>query len=107
MNWEKIAELKVIYVQPPTGSNSVIASRKADPYDYVVSVNERRRHLSTAQRSEVAERTPPGFCADTVPPADIAISSTLAAARRLSITSPFPVGARFICRARRLPCASR
>src|SRR5215469_10723931 len=48
MNWEKIAELKVIYVQPPTGSNSVIASRKADPYDYVVSVNERRRHLSTA-----------------------------------------------------------
>jgi len=55
MNWEKIAELKVIYVQPPTGSNSVIASRKADPYDYVVSVNERRRHLSTAQRSEVAE----------------------------------------------------
>src|SRR5215472_4780964 len=56
MNWEKIAELKVIYVQPPTGSNSVIASRKADPYDYVVSVNERRRHLSTAQRSEVAEK---------------------------------------------------
>src|SRR5215469_2821225 len=55
MNWEKIAELKVIYVQPPTGSNSVIASRKADPYDYVVSVNERRRHLTTAQRSEVAE----------------------------------------------------
>src|SRR5215813_11423232 len=56
MNWEKIAELKVIYVQPPTGSKSVIASRKADPYDYVVSVNERRRHLSTAQRSEVAEK---------------------------------------------------
>ena len=56
MNWEKIAELKVIYVQPPTGSNSVIASRKADPYDYVVSVNARRRHLSTAQRSEVAEK---------------------------------------------------
>src|SRR5215472_9328733 len=56
MNWEKIAELKVIYVQPPTGSNSVIASRKADPYDYVVSVNERRRHLTTAQRSEVAEK---------------------------------------------------
>src|SRR5215831_3474320 len=54
MNWEEIAELKVIYVQPPTGSNSVIASRKADPYDYVVSVNERRRHLTTAQRSEVA-----------------------------------------------------
>src|SRR5215472_2718994 len=42
MNWEEIAELKVIYVQPPTGSNSVIASRKADPYDYVVSVNELR-----------------------------------------------------------------
>src|SRR5262249_55969744 len=58
MNWEKIAELKVIYVQPPTGSNSVIASRKADPYDYVVSVNERRRHLSTAQRSEVAQKLP-------------------------------------------------
>src|SRR5215471_15466644 len=56
MNWEKIAELKVIYVQPPTGSNSVIASRKADPYDYVVSVNERRRYLSTAQRNEVAEK---------------------------------------------------
>ena len=56
MNWEKIAALKVIYVQPPTGSNSVIASRKADPYDYVVSVNARRRHLSTAQRSEVAEK---------------------------------------------------
>jgi len=56
MNWEEIAELKVIYVQPPTGSNSVIASRKADPYDYVVSVNERRRHLSTAQRSEVVEK---------------------------------------------------
>src|SRR5262249_21916581 len=56
MNWEKIAELKVIYVQPPTGCNSVIASRKADPYDYVVSVNERRRHLSTAQRSEVGEK---------------------------------------------------
>src|SRR5215471_16581089 len=56
MNWEKIAELKVIYVQPPTGSNSVIASRKADPYDYVVSVNERRRHLTIAQRSEVAEK---------------------------------------------------
>src|SRR5215472_465772 len=56
MNWEKIAELKVIYVQPPTGSNSVIASRKADPYDYVVSVNERRRHLSTAQRSEIAAK---------------------------------------------------
>src|SRR6516164_7281409 len=50
-------------------------------------------------------RTPPGFCADAVPPADIAISSTLAAARRLSIISPSPVGA-FICRARRLPCAS-
>jgi hypothetical protein len=56
MNWEEIAELKVIYVQPPTGSNSVIASRKADPYDYVVSVNERRRHLSTAQRSEIAAK---------------------------------------------------
>src|SRR5215813_13769421 len=56
MNWEKIAELKVIYVQPPTGSNSVIASRKTDPYDYVVSVNERRRHLTTAQRREVAEK---------------------------------------------------
>jgi len=23
MNWEKIAELKVIYVQPQTGSNSI------------------------------------------------------------------------------------
>src|SRR5215472_15120450 len=56
MNWEEIAELKVIYVQPPTGSNSVIASRKADPYDYVVSVNERRRHLTTAQRSEIAAK---------------------------------------------------
>src|SRR5262249_48260074 len=50
------AELKVIYVQPPTGSNSVIASRKADPYDYVVSVNERRRHLTTTQCSEVAAK---------------------------------------------------
>src|SRR5215831_17648694 len=56
MNWEEIAELKVIYVQPPTGSNSVIASRKADPYDYVVSVNERRRHLTTTQCSEVAAK---------------------------------------------------
>ena len=52
MNWEKIAELKVIYVQPPTGSNSVIASRKADPYDYVVSVNERRCHLSTDRATQ-------------------------------------------------------
>jgi ParB-like nuclease family protein len=53
----KIPELRLIYVQAPNSdSHSLLASITADPYDYVVSVNERRRHLTAAQRSEVAEK---------------------------------------------------
>src|SRR5215472_11644036 len=51
-------------------------------------------------------RKPPRFCAETVPLAEIAISNALAAAaaRRFISCPPFRA---FICRARRLPCASR
>src|SRR5712671_2220230 len=61
-------------------------------------------------------RTPPGFWAVAGPPIDIATSSALAAARRLSDISLPPCDCLFaarsvpgpiIFRARRLPCASR
>ncbi|HYZ42060.1 MAG TPA: ParB N-terminal domain-containing protein [Stellaceae bacterium] len=53
----KIPELRLVYVQAPnSGSHSLLASITADPYDYVVSVNEHRRHLTAAQRGEVAEK---------------------------------------------------
>lgn len=54
-DWKPKPELRVRYVAAPD-CNSMLTSHKADPYDYVISVNDRRRHLTAAQRGEVVEK---------------------------------------------------
>jgi hypothetical protein len=45
-------ELCVQYVAEP-GVNSGLTDRTADPYEYVISANIRRRHLTAAQKSDL------------------------------------------------------